>query len=202
MKYDIFFAGVGGQGILTIGEVLSEIAASKDIPARFYPSKGMAQRGGFVKAQLRLGRENVGPNIPQRTADMVIAMEQSEALKAIPFIKPGGDFILYGDVWTPTAVALGKAPYPALDQVREQISQAGAKLVYLAPANLPVFHNRQVHPNLFVLGVAVGHTLLKNLIHSRDVEHAIRSRFHRHAEANLYAFRSGRDMSPEIDPTL
>ena len=30
--------------------------SAKALPVNFYPTKGMAQRGGFVKAQLRLGR--------------------------------------------------------------------------------------------------------------------------------------------------
>jgi indolepyruvate ferredoxin oxidoreductase, beta subunit len=191
MKYDIFFAGVGGQGILTIGEVLAEVAEYKDIPANFYPSKGMAQRGGFVKAQLRLGRPNVGSNIPQLGADMVIAMEQSESLKAIPFIKKGGDFVLYGDIWAPTAVSLGKAPYPTLDQVKEQIAVSGARLVYIDPVSLPEYAGEPVHSNLFVLGVIIGQTSLGSLLDSKDVEHIVQNRFKRNVEANLYAYRSG-----------
>ena len=194
MKYDIFFAGVGGQGILTIGEVLAEVAHYKDIPANFYPSKGMAQRGGFVKAQLRLGRENVGPNISQRGADMVIAMEQSESLKAIPFIKPGGDFVLYSDIWAPTAVALGKAPYPAFAQITEQVKLAGARLVHIAPGQLPEYAGERVHPNLYVLGVIMGQTALGTLIRSEDVEHIIQTRFKRNTEANSFAYRSGLGM--------
>ncbi len=191
MKYDIFFAGVGGQGILTIGEVLAEVAQYKDIPANFYPSKGMAQRGGFVKAQLRLGRQNVGSNIPQRGADMVIAMEQSESLKAIPFIKKGGDFVLYGDIWAPTAVSLGKAPYPTLEQIKQQVALSEARLVYIDPASLPVYAGEPVRPNLFVLGVIIGQTSLASLVNSKDVEHIIQSRFKRNVDANLYAYHAG-----------
>jgi indolepyruvate ferredoxin oxidoreductase, beta subunit len=191
MKYDIFFAGVGGQGILTIGEVLAEVAQYKEIPANFYPSKGMAQRGGFVKAQLRLGRQNVGSNIPQRGADMVIAMEQSESLKAIPYIKQGGDFVLYGDIWAPTAVSLGKAPYPTLDQIKEQVALSEARLVYIDPASLPTYSGEPVHPNLFVLGVIIGKTTLGSLVNFKDVEHIIQNRFKRNVEANLYAFHAG-----------
>jgi indolepyruvate ferredoxin oxidoreductase beta subunit len=191
MKYDIFFAGVGGQGILTIGEVLAEVAQYKDIPANFYPSKGMAQRGGFVKAQLRLGRQNVGSNIPQRGADMVIAMEQSESLKAIPFIKKGGDFVLYGDIWAPTAVSLGKAPYPTLEQIKQQVALSEARLVYIDPASLPVYDGEPVRPNLFVLGVIIGQTSLASLVNSKDVEHIIQSRFKRNVAANLYAYHAG-----------
>ena len=37
----------------------------------------MAQRGGFVKAQLRFGETGVGPDIPEGGADLLIAMELS-----------------------------------------------------------------------------------------------------------------------------
>jgi indolepyruvate ferredoxin oxidoreductase beta subunit len=192
MRFDIFFAGVGGQGILTIGEILAEVAHYTDFPANFYPSKGMAQRGGFVKAQLRLGRESVGPNISQRGADMVIAMEQSESLKAIPFIKPAGDFVLYGDIWAPTAVSLGKASYPTLAQITEQVKLAGARLVYIDPMDLPKFAGEPVRPNLYVLGVIMGQTTLGSLISSADVEHIIQTRFKKNTtEANLFAYRAG-----------
>jgi indolepyruvate ferredoxin oxidoreductase beta subunit len=191
MNYDIFFAGVGGQGILTIGEVLAEVSHSRGLPANFYPSKGMAQRGGYVKAQLRLGRKEVGPNIPQRGADMVVAMEQSESLKALPYIKKAGYFVLYGDIWTPTAVALGKAPYPSLEQIKAQVALAEARMVYIDPANLPMFGSEQVHANLFVLGVILGQTPLNGIINAADVENVISTRFKRNAEANLYALRAG-----------
>lgn len=191
MKYDIFCVGVGGQGILTIGEVLAEVAKTIDMPANFYPSKGMAQRGGFVKAQLRLGRINIGPNIPQRSADMVVSMELSESLKAVPFIKPGGHFVIYGDIWAPTAVALGKAPYPTFEQVKEHIESAGAKLVYMNPADLPIFEGEPVRPNLYVLGVLIGQTDLGQYIKPEQVEAVIQTRFKRFVEANLFAFRAG-----------
>ena len=97
----------------------------------------MAQRGGFVKAQLRLGREIVGPIIPEKGADLVIAMELSEALKAVRFLKVGGEFVLYGNRWEPTAVMLGKAPYPKAEDVKEQVMKSGARLVYLDPEICP-----------------------------------------------------------------
>ena len=39
---------------MTIGDLVTSAAMARGIPANFYPTKGMAQRGGFVKAQLRL----------------------------------------------------------------------------------------------------------------------------------------------------
>ena len=61
MNYDIYMVGVGGQGVLTIGHLIMDAALHLQIPSSFYPTKGMAQRGGFVKAQLRLGQK-AGPD--------------------------------------------------------------------------------------------------------------------------------------------
>ncbi len=191
--YDIYFVGVGGQGVLTIGELVAETAHRVGVPVNFYPTKGMAQRGGFVKAQLRLGRETVGASIPERGADLVIAMEVSEALKAVRFIKPGGDFLLFGHVWSPTAVLLGRADYPALDQVRERVQDAGCRMHYLAPERLPMYEGAPVPPNVFVLGAALGHTGLGGVLDPAEVAKTIETRWKRGVERNLFAFQSGLD---------
>ena len=145
ITYDIYFVGVGGQGVLTIGEIITETAYRKGLPVNFYPTKGMAQRGGFVKAQLRLGREAPGPAIPEKGADLVIATEVSEALKAVRFVKPEGDFVLYAHVWAPTAVMLGKAPYPKLDEVAATARAAlddGSRFCAIPPEALPLVRRR------------------------------------------------------------
>jgi indolepyruvate ferredoxin oxidoreductase, beta subunit len=172
---------------------VAETAHRTGIPVNFYPTKGMAQRGGFVKAQLRLGRETVGPSIPEKGADLVIAMEVSEALKAIRFVKPGGDFLLWGYVWSPTDVLLGRADYPALDQVREQVQDARGRMHYLATESLPLYENLPVPANVFVLGAAIGCTGLGDVLDSAEVAKTIETRWKRGVERNLFAFQSGLD---------
>jgi indolepyruvate ferredoxin oxidoreductase beta subunit len=189
--YDIFLVGVGGQGVLTIGDVITEAALRQGIPANFYPTKGMAQRGGSVKARVRLGRETTGPNIPDKGADLVIAMEVSEALKAVRFVKPGGDFLLFGHVWPPTACMLGQAPYPALDQVLEQVRKAGAVVHYLPPESLPLYEGAPVPANVFVLGAALGRTGLGQLLPPSELEAAMQAKWARGTERNDRAFEAG-----------
>lgn len=191
MKYDLYLVGVGGQGVLTIGDVITEAALRSGIPANFYPTKGMAQRGGFVKAQVRLGREMVGPQIPENGADLAIATELSESLKALRFVKPGGDLLLFGHVWQPTAVMLDKAPYPSLDVVEDQAEAAGIILHVLDPAVLPELDGRPVPANVFVLGAALGVTRLGEVLAPEVVEDLVVSRWKRGVEANRLAFRAG-----------
>jgi indolepyruvate ferredoxin oxidoreductase beta subunit len=192
--YDIYLVGVGGQGVLSIGEIITEAAYRRGIPVNYYPTKGMAQRGGFVKAQLRLGRASVGPAIPEKGADLVIATEVSESLKALRFIKEGGDFILYGYVWQPTAVMLGKAAYPELEQVLDAARQAtggGGHIHFIAPESLPLYEGVPVPDNVFTLAVALSRTRLGELIPPEDAEQVLCARWKRGIERNLYAFRTG-----------
>ena len=196
MQFDIYFVGVGGQGILTIGEILAEAIRLEGVPVDFFPSKGMAQRGGFVKAQLRIGRDQVGPNIPEKGADLVIAMELSEALKAVRFARPGGNFILLGDRWMPVSVILKKESYPELEKIEAQILLAQSKLHYIDIQSLPPFEGREISPNMYLLGFALHSTPLGKLVGKERVMDVIRSRWEKYARVNLFAFSAGMDAVP------
>ena len=195
MRYDIYLVGVGGQGILTIGEIIAAAALKKVIPANFYPTKGMAQRGGFVKAQLRLGKDNTGASIAEKGADLVIAMELSESLKALRYLKPGGDFVLYSSVWSPTAVMLGKAPYPTLEEVREEIKKLTDKLFLVTPGQRPDFEGQAVPENVFVLGAACRHSSLSDLFSAEEVKETIKNKWEKGVDRNLYTFNAGYNLS-------
>jgi indolepyruvate ferredoxin oxidoreductase beta subunit len=191
---DIYLVGVGGQGVLTIGEIIAETAFRQGIPVNFYPTKGMAQRGGFVKAQLRLGRALAGPAIPERGADLVIATEVSESLKAVRYLRPDGDFLLYAYVWPPTAVMVGKALYPSLAQVAEAAGwalSAGGRFCYIDPAELPVYEGASVPDNVYTLAVALKRTCLGRLFAPEAIAEVLRTRWKRGVERNMFAFRAG-----------
>jgi indolepyruvate ferredoxin oxidoreductase, beta subunit len=194
ITFDIYFVGVGGQGVLTIGEIITEAAYRQGMPVNFYPTKGMAQRGGFVKAQLRLGRAAPGPAIPEKGADLVIATEVSEALKAVRYVKSEGDFVLYAHVWAPTAVMLGKAPYPKLDEVAVAARAAldnGSRFIAIPPDALPLYKGMPVADNIFTLGVVLGRTRLGDLLPPAEVAAVVQGRWKRGVERNMLAFSAG-----------
>ena len=191
-KFDIYLVGVGGQGVLTIADILTRAAVQQDIPVNDYPTKGMAQRGGFVKVQLRIGSEAVGPDISERGADLVIATEQSEALKAVRFLKKGGEFLLYENRWNPAAVMLGRAPYPALETVTNEIKAAGGKAICLSAADRPSFGGKPVRDNIYVLGALFGHTKLSEIFPAEEIETLLKERWPKAAEANAFTFEAGR----------
>ncbi len=193
--YDIFLVGVGGQGVVTVGDLIAEAAMETGRSVNVYPTKGMAQRGGSVTVQVRLGRAVVGPEITERGADLVIAMERSEALKAVRYVRPGGDVLLYGHVWEPTKVMLGRADYPTLEQVRQKVRDAGGELWYLDPEELQALRaerdGRPLPANVYVLGAAVGHTGLGDILDAEAVAEVVAGRWERYAAVNEAAFRAG-----------
>ena len=191
IAYDVYIVGLGGQGILTIGDLLAHAALRKGITVNFYPTKGMSQRGGFVQGQLRFGRENVGPSLPPKGADLVVAMERSEALKGIRFAKPQCDFLLYNDVWSTSAVLMGKAHYPDLEEVVTKIEEANVNLHQLDSNSLPLIDGKPVRANMFILGSLLAHTGLKEIFSLEEVIDAVKDLFPKGAASNILALETG-----------
>ncbi len=94
MKKDIILAGVGGQGILTIANVLGIAALDQGLYLKQAEVHGMSQRGGDVQSNLRISSEPIHSDlIAKGSADMIISMEPMEALRYLPFLSPDGRII-------------------------------------------------------------------------------------------------------------
>lgn len=86
---NIVLCGLGGQGILFMTKVLAQTALGKGIPVMGAETHGMAQRGGSVVSHLRLGKVE-GSLVRTGTADILIALEENEAYRSLPFLGRGG----------------------------------------------------------------------------------------------------------------
>ncbi len=188
---DIVLIGVGGQGVVTLGDLITRAALIADVPVSYVPTKGMAQRGGFVKVEIRLGHDEAGPRVPEAGADVVMAMERSEALKGLRFVHPNGRFILYDHVWEPTGVMLGEDDYPSLEAVTEKIKNSRANLLVLDPTQRPSFEGKQVAANIAALGAMFAQAAVNKLIRISDMEEVLANRWPKVIERNLLAFRFG-----------
>jgi len=196
---DVLILGVGGQGVVTLGGLIAQAAMAADISVSFVPSKGMAQRGGFVRVEVRLGRDKAGPRIGEHSADLVVAMERSESLKGVAYVRPDGRFLLYDHVWEPTGVMLGQDAYPPRDAVIGALAAAADEILVLDPAMRPSFDGRPVAANVFVLGAMFGTRSLSNCVSQDVVESVLLERWPNAADANLAAFRAGLDAGASVE---
>lgn len=91
MKVDIVFAGVGGQGVVTIARLLAEAALESGLTVVQGELHGMSQRGGAVQAQLRIADGPIeSPQIAHGGVDLLVGLEPVEALRCLPWLTPGG----------------------------------------------------------------------------------------------------------------
>jgi indolepyruvate ferredoxin oxidoreductase beta subunit len=110
---NLLFTGVGGQGTILTTKLLSNALAAQGYDVKMSEIHGMSQRGGTVLTQLKYGGKVYAPNICPGEADYVIAFEKAEAIRAIPWLKPGGTVVYDDREILPMPVLLGKAEYPA-----------------------------------------------------------------------------------------
>lgn len=83
----IIIAGVGGQGALTVAQLLLGVAWKSKYHVLQSEVHGMSQRGGAVNAQVLFDTEQVtSPIVMDGTADYMVAMEPLEALRYLPLM--------------------------------------------------------------------------------------------------------------------
>src|SRR6056297_2297172 len=106
-RKNIYMIGVGGQGIGLLSEVLIRAFDYANLNVRGVDTHGLAQRGGTVQSHLRVGEGIYSPLIKKDTADLVIALERTEALRGIQnYLKPAGTLIYYNTSWQTLDVRL------------------------------------------------------------------------------------------------
>lgn len=91
MKIDILFAGVGGQGVLSMAAVIGRAAVAEGLQAKQSEVHGMAQRGGAVQAHLRLSDATIASDLIGRGgADMILSLEPLESLRYLSYLSTKG----------------------------------------------------------------------------------------------------------------
>lgn len=124
-SFNIYMSGVGGQGIGLLAEILARAAVYAGNQVRGCDTHGLAQRGGMVTSHLRLGC-SWSPLVPDGEADLVIALERHEAVRAADtMLKTGGTMIWYDTSLQPLAVRMGEVPAVDEDYV-ERVAEARA----------------------------------------------------------------------------
>jgi 2-oxoglutarate ferredoxin oxidoreductase subunit gamma len=90
---DIILAGFGGQGILTAGKILIEIAAAEGKNISWTSSYGAEMRGGTASCSVVISDEEIGSPYPTRL-DVLIAMNEPSYEKFIGTVRDGGYVII------------------------------------------------------------------------------------------------------------
>ena len=108
----ILMVGVGGQGTILAGKILSMGLMAAGYDVKMSEVHGMAQRGGSVSNQVRFGAKVFSPIIGKGQADILVAFEMMEAMRWLEYLKPGGKIVV-NDYRIPSGpILIGACDYP------------------------------------------------------------------------------------------
>jgi len=89
MRTDVLLAGLGGQGLMTIGQILSLAAMREGRSVSYLPYYSPEVRGGWATCTVVISDSAVGsPMVGEPAA--VIAMESTALATHAPTVRPGG----------------------------------------------------------------------------------------------------------------
>jgi len=86
------FAGSGGQGVLTMGNILGNAAMLEDLYVTFLPAYGAAMRGGTANCTICISDEEIASPIVT-SPDSILVMNQPSVFSFIERVDTNGKFI-------------------------------------------------------------------------------------------------------------
>ncbi len=189
-EINIIICGVGGQGVVLMSELLGQSAVRAKVAVKGSEVLGMAQRGGSVFSNLRLGGETVAPMTPEGKCDVLIAVEPSEALRNINYLAKNSVVVLNTTTVMPYTVYLGESVYPTQEQIMEKLKKVTDRIITLDASGLAKEAGSLQAANVVMLGALFGTGLLP--VKEENAKEAILSRFKaKVGEINIKAFDLG-----------
>lgn len=90
MKKKLIFAGFGGQGVLTLGQIISLIQMKKGLNVSWFPAYGAEMRGGTANCSVIYSDEPIGSPVVKKNIDILVAMNEPSLKKFEDAVKSGG----------------------------------------------------------------------------------------------------------------
>lgn len=164
--YNIYISGVGGQGIIKTSTVIGEAAMKSSMPVVMSEVHGMAQRGGGVSTELKIG-DAYSPIIENGSADLLISFEPIEALRAIPKISDKTSVIVNKSPIYPFNLQKSEISYPDITATLDELKNKSKKVYALEADSIAKESGHILSMNMVMLGGAVavkGFPLKKEII--------------------------------------
>lgn len=186
-QYNLAFSGLGGQGVMTVSQVLAAAAAHENVQVLVFEGTGISQRGGGVFSFVRFG-ESYSPKIPIGGADALISLEISEIIRIIKYLKP------QGQIWTNSGTIHGYYTklrpelYPMEEKIKE-MTRLKTDHLYMIPARrLAQEAGSAQAVNMTMLGAF---SSVNSILNMDSITRAIEESSKKFAEVNLKAFWNG-----------
>ncbi len=185
---NIALVGVGGQGILLASDVISRAAMLAGHDVKKSEVHGMAQRGGSVVSQVRIGEKVYSPIIPEGETDYLISFELLESLRYADTVADDGTALINKQVITPVTVSSGQQSW--VEDIDQRVANAYPKrhLVDALQTAKDIGNIRTA--NMIMTGMLSALLDIDEAVWARAVAELVPAK---HREVNVKAFSTGRE---------
>jgi len=184
----IMIVGVGGQGTLLASRILGTVMTAGGYDVKVSEVHGMSQRGGSVVTYVKYGEKVYSPVIEKGEADLMIAFEELEAARWLPYLKKGGRLVMNTQKINPMPVITGAAEYPL--NIAEKLKKAGVDITAVDALSAAEDAGSSKAVNVVLLGVLSKSTEFGPEIWEKAIEKCVPAKA---LEINKRAFKAGRE---------
>lgn len=185
MPKSVMIVGVGGQGTILAGNLLSRGLLEAGYEVKVSEIVGMSQRGGSVSTQIRYGEQVASPVIELGSCQCLLAFEKMEAVRYMPYLTKDAKMIVNDLELYPMPVTTGKVPYPP--GILSYLEKQAQVSVIPAAAMAEKLGNSKVM-NVILLGALIKSMGLESLDWETMILKTVKPQF---AQLNLEAIRLG-----------
>lgn len=184
----IIIAGVGGQGTLTLAQLVIGAAWKSGLYCLQSEVHGMSQRGGAVNAHVTMDSKPVSsPLILEGSADLLIGMEPLETLRYLNYIKQDGV------VLSSTSPIKNIPNYPDDDTVLAEVNKIDGVKAVNTDENAKNLKNKHAG-NIILLGMASNHLPIDDNTWFQVFEERFSSKGEKVIQKNIDAFNFGKNL--------
>jgi indolepyruvate ferredoxin oxidoreductase beta subunit len=162
--FNLVVVGIGGQGILTLANIVAEAAMREGMDVKTSELHGLAQRGGPIPCNVRFGKKIYSSLVMAGQADLVISLEPLEALRAAYYGSKESKTAFVFDTWKiiPSSILTRENSYPSIKEIKRKLKKFSSRVVALDASNLVKKKTGDVvSTNIYLLGYCVGRKLVK-----------------------------------------
>jgi indolepyruvate ferredoxin oxidoreductase beta subunit len=193
VRCDIIVAGVGGQGVILVAEILGNAAMKAGLEAMVSEIHGMAQRGGSVISHIRMGRKVYSPTITEASSDIILGFEPIETLRSLRFANEQTRIIMNSKPTIPISVATGAYEYPVLHEIVKRCEKLTEHIAVIDAFKIAQDTGSLLTVNMVLLG-ALAKTGLLPVREETLVQAIIEQVPEKLTSLNLKAFEAGKSI--------
>jgi len=194
-KIDFVLAGVGGQGIILMSDLLAETALSAGFDVKKSDVHGMAQRGGSVVSYVRVGERVLSPLPRAGEVDYLVGLEKLEVARWSAVLGRGGVAVVNDHAILPLSVSAGAERYPTDAEVDGRLRERTDRVYWVDGAGIATRLGNPKAMNVVVLGFLAGMLPIPWQCWVDTLTRKVPSRYR---ELNLKALETGRRASEAL----